>query len=158
MRTPCAPACGRGSGTRRALAHDARDPTPNHPSGGPEPGAAPAGASLAIHASFLHRPAWPFADRFAPEFWPDRARGIRTAVEAPSEAPAAGRPVTHITPSLGPGLRPEANLVPMLGSVVLVRLTAERGLRFAGPVQLRRDWPMPGTLDTFGLAFTLDRA
>jgi cytochrome P450 len=121
-------------------------------------GIVPVGASLVIHAPFLHRdPALPFADRFAPELWLDEAQGVRTALEGAAEEGKDG-PLALVPFSLGPGLCPAANLVPMLGSAFLAQLLARRGLRLAEPAQLRPDRPMPGTLDPFTLAFDLEAA
>ncbi len=121
-------------------------------------GVIPAGASLVIHVPFLHRdPALPFADRFAPELWLDEARGVRTAVQGSPDGPI-DQPLALVPFSLGPGLCPAANLVPMLGSAFLARLIAGQGLRLAEPGQLRRDRPMPGTLNPFTLAFALESA
>lgn len=122
-------------------------------------GIVPAGASLVIYAPFLHRdPALPFADRFAPELWLDGGQGVRTAVEGVMEGSAEG-PLALVPFSLGPGLCPAANLVPMLGSAFLARLMiAGPEVRLAEPGGLRRDRPLPGALDPFTLAFALDPA
>jgi hypothetical protein len=67
-------------------------------------------------------------------------------------------PLALVPFSLGAGLCHAANLVLMLGSAVLARLVAGSEVRLAQPGRLRRDRPLPGTLDPFTLAFALDPA
>ena len=107
-----------------------------------ETGAMPAGTGILIYAPFFHRDdrRLPFADRFAPELWPD---------------PSAAEDWPLIPFSRGPAVCPGRNLVLLLGSAMLGGLLREAAIRLTPTPRLDSDRPLPATLNHFRLRFQL---
>ena len=104
----------------------------------------PAGVSLVLHAPFLHRDGTRlrFADRFAPEVWRD---GDGQPPEDWPLVPFSG----------GPGICPGRNLVLLTTSVFLGALLQRAETALDRPQRLSPSRLLPGTLDPFGLSFSV---
>ena len=104
-------------------------------------GTMPAGTGVLIHAPFFHRDdaRQPWAHRFAPGLWFDKGEYQDWPL-----VPFSG----------GPVICPGRHLVLMLSSAMLAALLDGHALRLA-PEQRLDPARLPGTLDNYGLRFTV---
>jgi cytochrome P450 len=107
-----------------------------------ETGVMPVQTGIILFAPFFHRDdqRLPYANRFSPELW------LEDRAEQWPLIPFSG----------GPAQCPGENLVLLLSSTTLAWLLEERRIRLEPPARLDARRPLPGTLNNFGLRFTLD--
>jgi cytochrome P450 len=103
-------------------------------------GILPAGSHFLIFTPFFHRDrdTVPDADRFAPEQWLDKSTDAEHGL---------------VPFSAGPASCPGRNLTLLVSGAILAALLSSREYRLVPPDALRRDRPLPATLDHLGLSF-----
>ena len=116
-----------------------------------------AGTNLTVLAPWHHRdPALPHADSFQPALWlgSDGRHGSRAdqSVETVNDVGVRGALVPF---SAGPATCPAHHLVPLLGALALAAMLRRRTVELLEGASLRRDRPLPATLDNAALAFRL---
>jgi cytochrome P450 len=100
----------------------------------------PAATAVTIFTPFFHRDSerQSFADRFAPQLWPNGEIRQRPGIVPFSD---------------GPGICPGRNLVLLLASAMIAAILHRARVRLKNAGRLAPDRPLPATLNHFGLRF-----